>query len=202
MGWVGTPGDMKLACENQIYKQFRRQTCLLFEGDGPTIVRTTEGYELPAFIGNGDQVADLTCISTKPAEFAIEAGQGYTIEDIEAVLASGARPSSALEDEAAALRPPLKVNSWRCETDGDYVRFIGEVENQSSGPLENVAAYAVMSDDKGILAKEESLIDFKLLRSGESSPFEVLVDTGGRSGNCQLTFGVLFGEPIDAQFPE
>lgn len=97
----------------------------------------------------------------------------------------------------------LKVISWRCErSSSDYLKIIGEVRNQSSEVLENVEARGQIKDSAGLVAKNEVLIDYKLLRPGEVSPFEVLIDTGGREGQCYLNFGFAFGGPIPTDLSE
>jgi hypothetical protein len=188
MGWVGTPDQMREACQQFVTLKFGARAEMGLEGT-PTIFKTDGVYILDFFVNNNNIFGDYQCISAAKGK--------YSIRPLK--LAS----SSQADTKATPIEEPstLKVKSWRCEEAvGGYLNVIGEVQNQSTNTLENILAYATVEDSKGILAKSESLIDYHLLRSGESSPFNVIIDSGGRTGECHLRFGTFSGDTISAEF--
>lgn len=136
----------------------------------------------------------------------------------EAARAAEAQQAAAKQKEVSAPKtedatpPPtpvsnepsytLVVESWNCQIESDdYIKILGKVKNVSNDSLENVMAIGIISDSSGIIEKSDALIDYKNLRPGEISPFEVLIDTGGRKGDCELSFSQMFGDGIPTKFP-
>lgn len=95
----------------------------------------------------------------------------------------------------------LEVLSWKCEPQGtEWMKFLGEVRNTSTVPMESVKALGLVRDSAGIVGKDFGFIDYDPLRPGETSPFDVLVKTGGRTGTCEVSFTTLAGELIPTTF--
>lgn len=95
----------------------------------------------------------------------------------------------------------LEVVSWKCEPQGtEWMKFLGEVRNTSTVPMESVKALGLVRDSAGIVGKDFGFVDYDPLRPGETSPFDVLVKTGGRAGTCEVSFTTLAGELIPTTF--
>jgi len=92
----------------------------------------------------------------------------------------------------------LLIKSWHCNLDSGYMKFVGEVVNQTDEAITNLEAVGEVYDKDGLVDTSEALIDYHNLRPGETSPFSTLVDTGGRGNNCKISFKTFDGTPVES----
>lgn len=102
------------------------------------------------------------------------------------------------QNKEQAANADLFIKSWHCNIDGDYMKFVGEVTNQTAAAMANVEAVGEVYDKNGLVDRSEALIDYHNLRPGETSPFSTLVDTGGRGDSCNISFKTFDGTPINS----
>ena len=134
---------------------------------------------------------------------AVVTANGYYDKRVKLTLPKNKNVALKLE----LLPPPepqwaLRVNDWKCHTEYDYFIIEGTLTNVSGGVLENVTAYATVSDSQGVVSTDDALIDFQRLRPGETSNFKTMSATGGRGTKCSVRFGVMFGDQLLTKFPK
>ena len=73
----------------------------------------------------------------------------------------------------------------------------GQVRNVSGESLENVMAVVTwLTDDGQFITSEEALISYNPILDGQTSPFEVMVQTNPAMKRFRVEFKELFGRPI------
>lgn len=101
--------------------------------------------------------------------------------------------SEAVEPESS----PLELQSFRCEKLRDYAYVRGEVKNVSTSKLENVLAVGTFRTKSGELVKSDnSLIDYRPLMPGQTSPFEVMTEDNPEISKCHIGFSRFSGESL------
>ena len=86
------------------------------------------------------------------------------------------------------LAEKLEMLSWRCDEERRYIIARGEVKNISAEPL-SLTAVVTYRDSAGKLVKHDrAMIEFNPLKSGQSSPFEVVSPSSPEIVACELAF--------------
>lgn len=96
----------------------------------------------------------------------------------------------------------LELLSFRCDLEGNYIYARGEVKNISTSKLENVVAVGSFKTARGELVKSgESLIEYRPLMPGQTSPFKVMATRNPEGTHCQIGFRLISGEKVQHMYP-
>jgi len=110
--------------------------------------------------------------------------------------AAKARAEAAKKERRARQRASavLELTSFSWRRQRRYAIVEGQVKNISSRPLENVQAVALFHDPQGEFIKSDtSLIEYRPLRPGQSSPFKVMSSWNPSMKSCRVEFKQLMG---------
>ncbi len=97
----------------------------------------------------------------------------------------------------APSKPPLEIQSWKCDKEHGYVFVRGEVKNVSGAKLQNVMAVGEFRTKSNELVKtEEALLEYNPVMPGQTSPFEAGGMDNPEISSCNVSFKYLMGEPV------
>lgn len=109
--------------------------------------------------------------------------------------ASSARSNPASPE--APAKPPLELQSWKCNKEHGYVFVEGEVKNVSDRSLKNVMVVGTFKTESGEHVKtEDALIDYNPILPGQTSPFKAGGTDNPQITNCNVSFKELMGGTI------
>jgi hypothetical protein len=93
--------------------------------------------------------------------------------------------------------PKLLLLDWSWHQESGYAIVEGQVKNISDRSLENVQAVVEFyAEDKSFITSDDSLIEYKPLLPGQTSPFKVYASWNPRMTTANIDFKKLFGGSI------
>lgn len=147
--------------------------------------------------------SNLTATKADPTPApVVQTSTGPTTDN--AITTASPAPTSAVGQGDATNQAgipksaPLLIKSWHCSLESGYMKFVGEVTNQTQEAMTNIEAVGEVYDKNGLVDTAEALIDYQNLRPGETSPFSSLVSTGGRGDHCKISFKTFDGTVVDS----
>lgn len=100
-----------------------------------------------------------------------------------------------------AARPDLKVLTFEWREEYGYLVMEGEVKNTSSGPLENVQAIGIFSEEDGTFVKsDDALIEYNPILPGQTSPFKIMTTNNPAIQKARPEFKTMFGGALDVEY--
>lgn len=110
---------------------------------------------------------------------------------------------SAAESQNAianAPKPPLRVDSFRCEREYGFMSISGKVKNTSDRPIDNLMIVGLFSQSDGTFIKSSSaMVEYQPLLPGQSSPFKTMTTHNPSATKCEAEFKTMFGGTVPYQ---